>query len=101
MFLLVCHLDVVIDEGVSCYAEIETRMSLSDEKRLTITKKALAQCLYIGNTRICRIKAVLPPDCRVGWLKIYAGPRYVASVSITETSLYKFSKHLTSYIFGR
>lgn len=75
----VCHLDVVIDEGVSCYAEIETRMSLSDEKRLTITKKALAQCLYIGNTRICRIKAVLPPDCRVGWLKIYAGPRYVAS----------------------
>lgn len=78
---IVCHLDVAIDEGVSCYAEIETRTNYGEHDQAIVSRKTLSQCMYLGSKRICRVKAVLPPDCRVGWLKIYAGPRFISSVS--------------------
>ncbi|KAI9287851.1 hypothetical protein BC943DRAFT_274142, partial [Umbelopsis sp. AD052] len=80
----VCHLDIAIDEGVSCYAEVETRTNYGDHDQAVISRKTLSQCMYLGSKRICRVKAVLPPDCRVGWLKIYAGPRYISSGSTHE-----------------
>lgn len=78
---------MAVDEGVSCYAEVETRTSHGEDNRTVMSRKSLSQCMYIGSKRICRVKAVLPPDCRVGWLKIYAGPRYIASVSLLYAKL--------------
>ncbi|ORY98456.1 hypothetical protein BCR43DRAFT_530080 [Syncephalastrum racemosum] len=73
----VCHLTLRVDPDVACYAEVETR---SHKPTATVTAvektRGLAQCYFdSAGERLCKIKAVLPPDQPMGWLKIYAGPR--------------------------
>ncbi|KAL0139189.1 hypothetical protein V8B55DRAFT_1521722 [Mucor lusitanicus] len=60
--------------NISCYAETE-----SDDGTAT---RGLAQCITDDNdNRICKVKAVLPPHQRTGWLKIYTGPKAVPTPS--------------------
>ncbi|RUS21185.1 hypothetical protein BC937DRAFT_93396 [Endogone sp. FLAS-F59071] len=70
----VFHLTLTIPPGVACYAEVESCLSTIGGP-VTTTKRALAQCVETGGKRVCRIKAVLPPESHDGWVKIYAGQR--------------------------
>ncbi|KAI7878897.1 hypothetical protein K492DRAFT_196478 [Lichtheimia hyalospora FSU 10163] len=76
----ICHLTLSLDSDIACYAEVEMRTTLQQNATFTTleTMRGLAQCYTSpedGTTRLCKIKATLPPDQWMGWLKIYAGPR--------------------------
>ncbi|KAI7873470.1 uncharacterized protein EV154DRAFT_473389 [Mucor mucedo] len=62
-----------LEENISCYAETEAEDG-------TVVR-GLAQCITEKRYRVCKIKAVLPPHQRRGWLKIYAGPKVVPAQS--------------------
>ncbi|KAG0190668.1 cytokinesis protein 3 [Apophysomyces sp. BC1034] len=70
----VCHLSIRVDSDIACYAEVEARSNSG-----SIVQRGLAQCQSMqinGKTEtVCKVKAVLPPNHVMGWLKIYAGPR--------------------------
>ncbi|KAF7730814.1 cytokinesis protein 3 [Apophysomyces ossiformis] len=70
----VCHLTIRVEPDIMCYAEVEARSNSG-----SVTQRGLAQCQMLqvdGNMEtVCKIKAVLPPNHVMGWLKIYAGPR--------------------------
>ncbi|CDH59000.1 sh3 domain protein [Lichtheimia corymbifera JMRC:FSU:9682] len=76
----ICHLTLSVDPDIACFAEVEMRTTLQQNATFTTleTMRGLAQCYTSpedGTTRLCKIKATLPPDQWMGWLKIYAGPR--------------------------
>ncbi|PHZ11104.1 uncharacterized protein RHIMIDRAFT_244952 [Rhizopus microsporus ATCC 52813] len=66
------YLSMKVQPNISCYAEIE-----ADDGS---TARGLAQCLTDDrNSRICKVKAVLPSHQTGGWLKVYAGPKIIPS----------------------
>lgn len=76
----ICHLTLSVDPDIACFAEVEMRTTIQQNATYTTleTMRGLAQCYTSpedGTTRLCKIKATLPPDQWMGWLKIYAGPR--------------------------
>ncbi|KAI8138024.1 hypothetical protein BJV82DRAFT_646686 [Fennellomyces sp. T-0311] len=69
------HITLQVGSDIACYAEVETRTQHESNRTTLHRTRGLAQCLGDGNNRICKIKAALPVDQWMGWLKIYAGPR--------------------------
>ncbi|KAI8364637.1 uncharacterized protein BYT42DRAFT_618796 [Radiomyces spectabilis] len=74
----VCHLWIRVEDGVSCFAEVEAP-STHDDDAAFCSKRALAQCRTMEikgkSVRVCRVKAILPAGHDHGWLKVYAGSR--------------------------
>ncbi|KAI9268320.1 hypothetical protein BDA99DRAFT_546509 [Phascolomyces articulosus] len=77
----ICHITLQVDPDIACYAEVETRSQLDVTRTQLVRTRGLAQCLDNEDQRgrICKIKAQLPSDQWMGWLKIYAGPRIIPS----------------------
>lgn len=84
----VCHITLQLDREISCYAEVETRSQSSANHTQVVKTRALAQCTTDQNAeRICKIKAVLPPDQWLGWLKIYAGRKMASQTTSSLTTV--------------
>ncbi|KAI9284070.1 hypothetical protein BC943DRAFT_279940 [Umbelopsis sp. AD052] len=93
----VLHMTLWMDDATGCYAEVECRLQKTGSTTSAIIiKRALAQFIMDGHQRVCKIKAVLPSDMRVGWLKIYAGPKIWPDVSFLAL-LYKANSAFNPY----
>ncbi|KAI7852554.1 hypothetical protein BDC45DRAFT_545830 [Circinella umbellata] len=97
----ICHITLQVDHDISCYAEVETRTQLDSTHTQLVKTRGLAQCFTRDddstshtNDRICKIKAQLPPDQWMGWLKVYAGPRVIPATTSGQQQQEKLdSKH--------
>lgn len=80
------HVTLQVDPDIAFYAEVETSTHVGGTCRtITTRKRGLAQCAHVPGYpefRLCKVKAVMPSDQTVGWLKIYAGPRIVNQISV-------------------
>ncbi|OZJ04756.1 hypothetical protein BZG36_01836 [Bifiguratus adelaidae] len=71
----VAELHLQAPSHVGIFAHVEATVAQANGNPSSITKRAVAQYKLERGKRICKIKAVLPRDCRSAWLVISAGPR--------------------------
>lgn len=79
--LELAHITLVVPGDIELFAEVTAQSYARDadgdlfESGETITKRALAQALWVGGQKRYVVKALLPPSSSEACLKIYAGKR--------------------------
>jgi len=79
--LELAHITLIVPGDIELFAEVTAQSYARDadgdlfESGETITKRALAQALWVGGQKRYVVKALLPPSSSEACLKIYAGKR--------------------------